>query len=109
MAETENVSKKKVLLSFVGNNDPFGKDDQPGSVLTLCEKLRPDILCLFPSCRKKNPDNNTEENAEWVQGILKKDHKNLDCRIYPMDVKDATDFEEIITGLKNNIDARLSI
>ena len=118
--------RKKVLLSFVGRNDPYGQkkrsqnivpdndelrpQDKWGSILTICEHIQPDIVYLFPSCKEKNPEKNTEGNAEKVKAILLEkqgDQPSLLCNIWPMDVQDATDFEEISVEMEKKIDGVL--
>ena len=125
-----DTPRKKVLLSFVGGRDPYNdknnkeehsldivpENGEPrpknewGSILTICNELQPDIVYLFPSCKEKNPENNTEGNAEKVKAILMEkrgDQPSLLCNIWPMDIQDATDFEEISVEMEKKIDAVL--
>lgn len=127
-----DTPRKKVLLSFVGGRDPYNdknnkeehsldivpENGEPrpknewGSILTICEHIQPDIVYLFPSCKEKNPGNNTntEENAEKVKAILMKnrgERSSFLCKILPLDIQDATDFEEISVEMEKKIDAVL--
>ncbi len=138
--------KSKVLLTFVGERDPFGSgkvidkkylgnqtphvSDQPeqrsfgekllslfgignkpqvknvvaskaetpsseGAVLTICGKVMPDIVFLFPTAHATSPDRNTENNAKKVVEVLHVRLPKTQCFIYPLEVKDPTDFEEL--------------
>lgn len=90
-------------------NAPRARDEW-GSILTICDELQPDIVYLFPSCKGKNPGNNTEENAEKVKAILMKNRgegSSFLCKILPLDIQDATDFEEISVEMEKKIDAVL--
>ena len=127
-----DTPRKKVLLSFVGGRDPYNDKNNKeehsldivpenveprpknewGSILTICEHIQPDIVYLFPSCKEKNPGNNTntEENAEKVKAILMKnrgERSSFLCKILPLDIQDATDFEEISVEMEKKIDAVL--
>ena len=121
-----DTPRKKVLLSFVGGRDPYDEKkhsqniapnndasrpkDEWGSILTICNELQPDIVFLFPSCKEKNPKNNTEGNAEKVKAILMEkrgEGASFLCKILPLDIQDATDFEEISVEMEKKIDAVL--
>ena len=118
--------KKNVLLSFVGNTDPWPYKGAPedrsmicpdgvdvGAILGLCKGLKPeyhpDILYMFPSCRAKNTDSsrNTEWRAEWIEEILAKQAPDIKCRILPLDITDPTDFEQISMEWARNVDIAL--
>lgn len=106
-----NNETKKVLLTFVGNRDPYpskpaekGKDNR-GSILALCDEIKPDIVYLFPSSKKTAPDpkNQTEDNASEVVGVLKKQYPTIECVIMPLEVKDPTDFLALAKELDKKI------
>ena len=110
---------KKVLLSFVGNTDPWAykgtPEDMPaecpagrdreGAALGLCDYMKPDAVYLFPSCRAKNPApaDNTEWRAERIRDILVERFPEMRCVIVPLDVYDATDFGQLSEALDRNI------
>lgn len=84
--------------------------DEWGSILTICDELQPDIVFLFPSSKEKNPRNNTEGKAEKVKAILMEkrgERSSFLCNILPLDIQDATDFEEISVEMEKKIDAVL--
>ncbi len=117
--------RKKVLLSFVGMRDPYNDNNKSkpctaptspraredwGSILTICEHIQPNIVYLFPSCKGNNLENNTEGNAEDVKVTLiekRGEGSSFLCRILPLDIQDATDFEEISVEMEKKIDAVL--
>lgn len=106
-----NNEKKKVLLTFVGNRDPYpskpaekGKDNR-GSILALCDEIKPDIVYLFPTSKNTAPDsqNQTEDNAFRVVEVLKGQYPTIECIVMPLEVKDPTDFLELAKELDKNI------
>lgn len=104
------MMKKKRSQNIAPDNDAPRPKNEWGSILTICNELQPDIVYLFPSCKEKNPENNTEGNAEKVKAILMEkrgDQPSLLCNIWPMDIQDATDFEEISVEMEKKIDAVL--
>lgn len=122
MEAQTNEKRTKVLLSFVGNRDPWpSSEEKPeeipescpegpdgeGAILELCKCLHPDILYLFPSGKKGNEANNTERRAERIREILATRSPDLSCRILPMNVQDATDFEQLSVALEENVDVML--
>ena len=111
--------KKNVLLSFVGNSDPWPYKGTPeertavcpdgfdeGAILGLCKGLdeenHPDILYMFPSCRERS-QNNTEWRAEWVREILSREEPEIRCQILPLNIDDPTNFEQISREWDRNI------
>jgi len=109
----------------VGRRDPYNDNNKPkpctaptspraredwGSILTICEHIQPNIVYLFPSCKGNNLENNTEGNAEDVKVTLiekRGEGSSFLCRILPLDIQDATDFEEISVEMEKKIDAVL--
>ncbi len=122
MEQQDSAKKLTVLLSFVGNHDPWDYKGKPeempehcpdgqkeGALLGLCDPdepghLSPDIVYLFPSGKKGAPDNNTEWRAERIKKIFADRCPGMSCRILPMNVSDATDFEQLSVALEENID-----
>jgi len=96
-------------VSVAPSDAPRPREDW-GSILTICEHIQPDIVYLFPSSKGKNPRNNTEGKAEKVKAILMEKRggrSSFLCNILPLDIQDATDFEEISVEVEKNIDAVL--
>ena len=110
----------KILLSFVGNTDPWffkgapeemtpecplGRDNE-GAALSLCDHLKPERIYLFPSSKANNPasSDNTEWRAEKIQTLLSKRYPEMQCKILPLNVKDATDFEQLSKEFDYNIE-----
>ncbi len=48
---TNNV-RGKVLLSFVGDTDPYGKDKNDGNIIAICHLIRPDKIYFFQQSQK---------------------------------------------------------
>ena len=104
----------RVLFSIVGMRDPYPKPEElpgqlpdlgaegtlydfEGSVLTVCRKVRPDILYLFPSGKAKAtpPDNHTEGRAEAIEAIVKGWTNGPRCERRPLDVTNPANVEEV--------------
>jgi hypothetical protein len=111
----ESAGKKKVLLSFVGDRDPYpsswqrlkyfiktGKANE-GSVLTLCRVLRPDKVYLFPSRQKPGLTSSTEGNAIAVKKILKQILPSSECEIFSLDIERANDLPGIYKSFRENV------
>ena len=83
---------------------PRAREDW-GSILTICEELRPDIVYLFPSSRERarDPKNQTEDKACQVRAILQKQGDSPECHILPLDVEDVTNLQELYKCFKNNL------
>ena len=48
----EGLILLKILLSFVGNQDPISdQTKQEGAILTIVQAFKPDYIYLFPSAR----------------------------------------------------------
>ena len=75
-----------------------------GSILTICDGLKPDIVFLFPSSKEKAKDqeNQTEDKARQVQEILRKQEESPECYIFPLDVDNVTNHEKLYISFKNN-------
>ncbi len=122
MQEMQNT-KKKVLISFVGNRDPYsdsramrllkrlrGADPLSfeGSVLTVCRELKPDIVYLFPSskdmaAKTKNPDNHTEGGANQASGIMAGWESGPECHIMPLMADNVADASKLYPCFRDNI------
>lgn len=73
---------KKVLLTFVGEQDPYSnKTDSEGSIVTLAKSIKPDLVFLFPSKRLPGIKSETESNAiltkEWLIDLIELDKESI--------------------------------
>ena len=111
---------KKVLLSFVGMRDPYadwwlirlwkrlrGKAlATEGSVLTVCREMHPDIVCLFPSSKKKatSRKNQTEDRGKRLVKILGswKDGPK-EYHMLPLEVDNITDQVKLYPCFRDNV------
>ncbi len=79
-----------------------------GAILGLCDcdELHPDILYMFPSCAAKNHHrkSNSEWRANWIENILAERMPKLECHTLPLDVQDATNFEELSEAFEKKLD-----
>lgn len=88
----------KVLLTFVGRQDPFSdKTNEEGAIVTLIREIRPDIVCMLPSARIPQAQSSTEQHAfdtqDWVQSELKCD---IEMFIRPLPLTNPTDYTQIL-------------
>lgn len=94
--------KKKVLISFVGNHDPYGEDGE-GAVLTIIHEESPDLVLLFPSARSaaEISDNHTEGRAEEIIDILSRHDSPPVSRIIPLNTDNPADHDKCYKAFKN--------
>jgi hypothetical protein len=100
----------KVLLSFVGNRDPYDQSGKEGSLLSLYDEVKPDIIYLFPSAEKTAPiikekRSETESNAKDVAGILAEKSPPPAVSIRPLEVTDVTNFVQLSNHFEEKISA----
>jgi len=93
----------KVLLSFVGKQDPISeKTNEVASVITLSQKLQPEIIYLFPSAEGPEIQSSTEENASMTKDLLENDVlPGCKCYIRPLPLRDPTDYQELLPCVKD--------
>ena len=104
---------KKVLLSFVGNQDPVSdKTGEFGAVITLCQHLKPNIVYLMPTAKGASITSSTEDNARETEEYLKAYEddisSDISCFIRPILVSDPTNFNELLPRVRENIDIILN-
>jgi len=94
---------KNILISFVGNHDPYGSGDTEGPLLTLAGSRDFDDIYLFPSgkmpgCSEKDC---TEGKAREACSLLEKKYSHpVNCYVYPLILDDPTDFAQILQEMK---------
>lgn len=94
----------KVLLSFVGKQDPLSeKTNEEGAVVTLCRHLRPEAVYLFPSARALGVKSSTEEEAEMTREWLKEILPEANCFVRPLALTDPTDFAQLLPAVKEAV------
>jgi hypothetical protein len=90
-----------VLLSFIGMRDPYNDaDGTKGSLLSLCDQIRPDRIYLFPS---KGEKSETESRAREAEKILTAKPPAPVVTIMPLEVTDATDFVQLSARFEDKI------
>ncbi len=130
MEERQDTNmKKKVLLTFVGNRDPYASPqkrsfisrilgrtkekegdlrDREGSVLTVGRELKPDIVYLFPSSKVKaaetgTPDNQTEDRAIQASEIMEGWEAGPKCHVLPLMTDNVADTSKLYPCFRDNI------
>ena len=101
---------KKMMFSFVGEQDPYSeKTEEEGSVVTLCRKIRPDIVYLFPTAGGHGVRSETQSNADLTRDwIVQSVDPNVEVFIRPMVLNDPTDFTSVIPAVRRAVDEVLS-
>lgn len=95
---------KKVLFSFVGEQDPVSpKTQEEGSIVTLYRHIRPDYVYLFPTAKAIGRMSDTEDNAreteEWIKQIV-----DPDASIFIRPVSfNPVSYQEILDGMYREI------
>lgn len=88
----------KVLLSFVGEQDPYSdKTGEEGSIVTLCRYLKPELIYLFPTASGFNIRSETQTRAMETETWIKSEiEKNCQIFIKPLQLSDPTDYSLIL-------------
>ncbi|MDY6827150.1 MAG: RNA repair transcriptional activator RtcR family protein [Bacillota bacterium] len=95
----------KVLISSVGNNDPQGRNQSDGPVLTAVKELNPNVIYLFPTRKQVDPTYTwTEDNSEALIRQLQENYPELMICKRPLNLPDPTDYRSIIQQLTDEID-----
>ena len=94
----------KLLLSFVGEQDPVSNiTNEEGSIVTLCRRLQPDRVILFPSVSGRT-DGNTQSGAEatayWLSTELA---PGPEVSCLPLALADPTDYAQILPQLHKRL------
>ncbi|ABO50159.1 hypothetical protein Dred_1631 [Desulforamulus reducens MI-1] len=90
-----------ILISAVGVRDPYAKDGSKGAVLTLVDKLKPDICFLFGTDPGVNEEvENTHQRALQIKQIVKESVKIISI---PMVLPDPTDHREILLCFEQHL------
>ena len=100
----------KLLLSFVGEQDPFSNNtNEEGSIVTLCRMLKPDRVVLFPSDSGRD-DGDTQKNAEatayWLTTELSP-APEVSCM--PLSLANPTDYAQILPQLHGRLKTLASL
>jgi hypothetical protein len=71
---------KKILFSFVGEQDPISeKTNEEGSIVTLYRYIKPDYVYLFPTAKGVNVKSDTEgharETEKWIKDVVDENAK----------------------------------
>lgn len=91
----------KVLLSFVGNRDPWADDTkEPGAALTLSEYLRPEFIYLLPSAKDFSTSHTEDRAKETQEYILEIFSPESQCYIRPLTVRDPTEYSELLPKVR---------
>ena len=95
----------KVLLSFVGEQDPYSeKTNAEGAIVTLCRLLQPQLVYLLPTASGHNIRSETETNANntkfWINDEISKEVRVF---IRPVKIPNPTDYSLIIPTSRREI------
>lgn len=90
---------KKVLLTFVGLQDPYSnKTDSEGSILTLARSIEPDLVFMLPSKRLLGSESETETNAkdtkEWLMNFVNLNEE--DIYTFPLSLANPTNIPVLL-------------
>ena len=100
----------KVLLSFVGEQDPISeKTSSEGSIVTLCRYLQPQLVYLLPTAKGYNIRSETESNASntehWINTEI---NKSIEIFIKPAKLNNPTDYSSVIPVVRRLVNDILS-
>lgn len=99
----------KVLLSFVGEQDPYSdKTGEEGSIVTLCRHLKPEVIYLYPSAKGFGVKSETQSRAQdteiWINSEI---NKEAQVFVIPLQVVDPTDYSSILPLVRRVVEKTL--
>jgi hypothetical protein len=98
---------KKILISCVGERDPFGENNTDGAIITAYRYFKPDIIYLLPTIEKINSKSNTSKNAEetkeFIEMMNKEEGLNTRVFIRGLDLDDPRDYSEVKNEILDKI------
>jgi len=100
----------RILLSCVGNRDPFDDKGKPGPILTFMDYARanpdagyyPDRVYLLSTLNKEGAITPTQHAGEAVVKILNENHPVKTIHL-PLHISNPTDFNEVVEAMRSAI------
>lgn len=104
----KQIQPKNVLLTFIGDRDPFNpRDDTEGPILSLLGVRREEKPCDFPEFSEIElfftAEDGRNEKAEQTKKEIEKRYKNINCRIHKLPIDDPTDYGQILSALREKL------
>ncbi|MBT9173026.1 MAG: hypothetical protein DDT21_01416 [Syntrophomonadaceae bacterium] len=105
----ETAIRKKVLLSMVGNRDPYALDPKTGqqtegSILTSFQQVEPDVVIVFPTVAQlSEKSSDTQLQADKTSNAIKASCPDIKVLQYPLDLPDPTDYRQLLIALEKGI------
>ena len=94
----------KILLSFVGEQDPVSNiTNEEGSIVTLCRQLCPEKVVLFPTAAASghsDTQGGAEGTAHWLATEISPAPEVV---VLPLDLPDPTDYAAILPQLHQRL------
>jgi len=99
-------AKGKILISLVGNRDPYGtsyhntdiKEYSEGPVITAFRRLNPDFVLLLPT---RETMKNASKTEVEIENIVKKKI----CTVRLLDIPDPTDYDVVYIAILSAINS----
>jgi hypothetical protein len=98
--ESESRQVVRILISPIGNRDPYSPDGTEGAALTICRYLEPDIVYLLPTAERPDVRDSTHQNARKTQKEINIISPDIRVYIKDMDINDPTDFDRILPEME---------
>jgi len=98
-----------VLLSAVGNRDPFAslKEDRsgpnlddPGPVLSGVERIRPDVVYLLPTDKIGSIAERARATADEIR---RRSDDRIDVTVLPLSLPDPTDYRTVVPAFRRAV------
>lgn len=95
----------KILLSAVGNTDPFGSDGKSdGPVLGAVDFVKPEVAMLFPTAEQAAPHHTaTIDGSYRTKAEIERRHPGVKVIIRPLDLPDPTLYPAIIKAFRDEV------
>ncbi|MBV5341459.1 MAG: sigma 54-interacting transcriptional regulator [Deltaproteobacteria bacterium] len=87
---------EKVLLSFIGSQDPLSRDNEDGPILTLAANQSFDCLILLHT-----DDSNTCIHADTTARLLKERFPGVSVKLSKLSIDDPTNYSQLLSAMRN--------
>jgi hypothetical protein len=95
----------KIMLSAVGNRDPFAVNEKTGEkslgpLMAIVREIKPDILIMFPTRQQLNNNLSfTEDRCDAIEAEIKSILPRMGIKRMPLNLPDPTDHHDILGEL----------
>jgi transcriptional regulator with PAS, ATPase and Fis domain len=86
---------ERILLSFIGSQDPFSRDNDDGPILTMAANWSVNHFFLLHT-----NDQKTCDNAKTTASVLQERHPEALVELYPVSIDDPTNYPQLLSAMR---------